>query len=516
MTDPAAHTLSQPGHRPLSRLRWLWYGVLLALILAVLAAVGLGLWLAQRFLRDEPVVHADPVAHFLYGSTGGERTLGFPYWIWQVLPQVCASHLPDASVQGAAPHGWERFGLLYAKGQDLPMGMSKRRQLGIDRVFLNCAVCHVSTVRTAADAEPRAIPGMPANTLDLMAFQRFFLDCVTDARFTPNRVMAEIDARGADLDLLDRHLVYPLAVHLMRDQVIALLHRLRFFQQNAWGPGRVDTFNSAKAIFSFPMEDLAAEELVGVADFPSIWNQGRKQGLQLHWDGNNDKVEERNLSAAFGTGATPTTVDHGSLGRVESWLAVAEPPPFSASFPVDVTLAARGEPIYREYCARCHGQSGKDFSGERVGRVTPIAEIGTDPYRLQSYTHDLAVNQGTLYAGDPPYRFTRFRKTFGYANMPLDGLWLRAPYLHNGSVPTLWDLLQTSETRPKRFYRGNDLYDPKRLGFVSDQPAEGSRRYFQVDTGLPGNGNAGHSGRAYGTDLPESDKWALVEYLKTF
>jgi mono/diheme cytochrome c family protein len=264
------------------------------------------------------------------------------------------------------------------------------------------------------------------------------------------------------------------------------------------------------------MENLPAQELTGVADFPSIWNQARKRGLQLHWDGNNDKVEERNLSAAFGTGATPTTIDHAAVGRVEAWAATAEPPPFAASFPVDAALAARGEPIYARRCAGCHGKNGQDFSGDWVGKVTPIAEIGTDPFRLQSYTQDLAVNQGSLYAGDPPYRFTHFRKTFGYANMPLDGLWLRAPYLHNGSVPTLWDLLQPVADRPKVFYRGNDVYDPKRLGFVADLATQGERRFFKFDTGRTGNANTGHAGPAYGTDLPADDKWALVEYLKTF
>jgi hypothetical protein len=83
-------------------------------------------------------------------------------------------------------------------------------------------------------------------------------------------------------------------------------------------------------------------------------------------------------------------------------------------------------------------------------------------------------------------------------------------------VPTLWDLLQPADLRPKAFYRGNDLYDPKHLGFVADQPVSQGRRLFAYDTGIPGNHNAGHEGAAYGTALPDSDKWALLEYLKTF
>ena len=199
---------------------------------------------AHRFLRDEPVVYDDPVEHFKYGSTGGERNLGFPYWIWRILPELCADYLPG--------EGFESIGMLYEDGNDLPVGMSKRRHLGMDRVFLNCASCHTSTVRTTVDSAPQLVVGMGANTLDLMAFQKFMHACTTDRRFTPSQVVPRIEAAGADLDPIDRYIVYPLAVHIMRDGVSGLLGRLRFIHfQPEWGPGRVDTFNSAKALFNF-------------------------------------------------------------------------------------------------------------------------------------------------------------------------------------------------------------------------------------------------------------------------
>ena len=121
---------------------------------------------------------------------------------------------------------------------------------------------------------------------------------------------------------------------------------------------------------------------------------------------------------------------------------------------------------------------------------------------------------------DGSYRYKHYRKTYGYANMPLDGVWLRAPYLHNGSVPTLRDLLESSGPsgkRPPTFYRGNDLYDPKNVGFVSTEPKDANgRTYFLYDTTIPGNGNKGHEGLRYGTELPPEQKEALIEYLKTF
>ena len=142
--------------------------------------------------------------------------------------------------------------------------------------------------------------------------------------------------------------------------------------------------------------------------------------MQLHWDGNNTKVSERNRSAAFGTGATPPILDRASLKRMEDWLATAEPPRFTDVFPgqFDAALAAEGAPVYARECAACHGASGRDFSGEYVGKVTPIAEIGTDRGRLDNYTHDLAVNQNVLYADFGAERFQTFRKTDGYANAP--------------------------------------------------------------------------------------------------
>ena len=345
-------------------------------------------------------------------------------------------------------------------------------------------------------------------------------NCAAGSKFAAEYIVPEIDRLTGGLSPVDRYLVYPVAISLMRERLLMLRSRFSFaFSQPEWGPGRVDTFNSAKVLFNFPMHQLPEKELRGASDFPSIWNQGRRMQrddgsrMELHWDGNNTHTEERNKSAAFGTGTTPPTIDLKAIGRVETWLLDLVPPDYP--YPVDRALAARGQALYGEYCAACHGAGGQDFSGPKVGHVTPIAEIGTDRARLDSYTYDLAVNQATLYAGYP-HRFRHFRKTFGYANMPLDGIWLRSPYLHNGSVPTLRDLLEPAVARPARFYRGNDLYDQQRVGFVSSQAEEGGRRYFLYDTQQPGNGNLGHEGQAYGTALPPADKDAIVEYLKTF
>jgi len=484
-----------------------WKGLLIAV--ALLPAVGLvvaAAYLASRFLPDRPVTYEDIVEHFKYGSTGGERESGFPYWIWRALPQICAEHLPG--------EGYASLGMIYEKGKDLPIGVSKRRNLGMDRVFLNCAACHVSTVRDAPGGEPRIYAAMPAHRFDIRAFEEFFFRCAANPKFRADYIVPEIERLGGEPGLLDRYVVYPVAIALMRERLLAIAGRFDFVSREPpWGPGRVDTFNAAKVLFNFPMDRLDPRELGGAADFPSIWNQRLKKGMQLHWDGNNTLVEERNKSAAFGTGTTPPTIDLAAIGRVEEWLLDLKPPRYP--YPIDAALAARGAPLYQQHCARCHGASGQDFAGEQVGKVTPIADIGTDRHRLDSYSYELAVNQSTLYAGYP-WRFRNFRKTFGYANMPLDGLWLRAPYLHNGSVPTLRHLLEPASRRPHEFYRGNDVYDAANVGFAWDVPRAAGRTLFRYDTSVDGNSNRGHEGEAYGTHLPAADKAALLEHLKTF
>jgi len=479
-------------------------------------ALLVGAVLLGRFGADRPVVYQDDLDHFKYGSLGSEHEFGIPYWIWRALPELFSDKLPGNK------NGWQSVGFVFEKGKQLPVGMSQRRYLGFDVVWLNCAFCHAGTVREAPQSEPKVYAAMPANTFDFRAFMRFLFATGEDRRFTPQDILLQIDIiRKREglrkLPLIDRLVLRFYGIYFMRERILTLRDRLSFIkEQPEWGPGRVDTFNPLKAYFNFPADSLAENERIGTTDFPSIWNQGQRETLKmnLHWDGNNVSLEERNRSAAMGTGITPPTGDRKSLKRVADWLRNLAAPPYP--FKIDKDLAARGAPVYKKYCAECHGADGKDFRGEYAGKVVPIADIATDRRRLDSYTYDVAVNQNLIFAGYDDERFSHFRKTFGYANSPLDGVWLRAPYLHNGSVPTLRDLLEPSPQRPKTFYRGYDVYDQKKVGFISEVGEEKDRKYFQYKTEEPGNSNKGHEGKRFGTELSASEKDALVEYLKTF
>jgi hypothetical protein len=511
-----------------------WVRITGFVVLAVVVVCGV--YLVERFTRSRPVDYADDAMHFMRGSTGGEAMNGIPYWIWITLPELFPEYLPDKT----PGRGYSSFGMIYEPGADpryaLPLGMSMRNYRGIDVVYLNCGSCHIGTVRDKPGATPRIVPGMPAHQFDLGAWGTFLTTIPKDQKFTPQRILDQIAAmqdspnRLIDKpDLINQLIFKYAAIYLMRDRLLVLGQRLAFVNTATWGPGRVDTFNAPKALLNFPIQYADPNELMGNVDFPSIWNQEPRKGMQLHWDGNNTSVDERNLSAAFGTGAFPPNLDVDRVLRMAKYLETAQPPPYP--YPVDSALAAQGAPIYKEHCASCHGtreapyRSNPPQANERVGTVVPIAFIGTDRSRLDSYTWELAVNQSTLYAGyekdwgfDKPYpqRFTHFRKTFGYANMPLDGIWLRAPYLHNGSVPNLREMLEPAAARTKLFYRGNDVFDPQNVGFVSNVAEQDGQRFFAFDTTQLGNGNGGHESHAYGTDLPPEEKRALLEYLKTF
>jgi RoxA-like, cytochrome c-like len=266
---------------------------------------------------------------------------------------------------------------------------------------------------------------------------------------------------------------------------------------------------------------ISESELNGSADFPAIWQQRPRDGMHLHWDGNNTSVDERNLSAALGAGVTPVTVEIAAIKRIRNWIWDLPAPAFPSPSAIDHSKVEHGRQLFAGYCAGCHGM--KNASGDydyntnrfpRLGQVVDLDQIGTDRDRWASYTQNFSAAQNTLYAGYP-WRFTHFRKTAGYANQPLDGIWARSPYLHNGSVPTLRDLLEPAANRPKKWYRGSDILDTAKVGCRTDSYGSAPENLFLYDTSALGNSNSGHEGRVYGTELPPADKDAIVEYMKT-
>jgi mono/diheme cytochrome c family protein len=99
-----------------------------------------------------------------------------------------------------------------------------------------------------------------------------------------------------------------------------------------------------------------------------------------------------------------------------------------------------------------------------------------------------------------------------YESRVLNGIWATAPYLHNGSVPNLWELLKPAKDRRTSFMVGSRVFDPKNVGYDADQSPFKSGRFVADPANANGNGNGGHE---YGTTLTDEQRWAIIEYLKT-
>ena len=500
------------------------YIVLAAIGLIGIAGAVLGVILLWQIAQNRTPHYADIVEAFKYGSIGAEPHSGIPYRIWRVLPTL----FPEAFEQRK---DYAAFGFLYendADGQplDLPIGVARRTYRNVDIVWFNCATCHTGTVTgTLTDPDGRqptgrhVIAGMPSNNFDLYRFISFLLDAGADERLSPDSLIAAINADGPKLGAIEETLYRWYVIPTLREGLLQRRTRLMplLVHQPPWGPGRVDTFNPYKLIqANFPLNSLQPDETIGTADFPAIFDQGPREGMHLHWDGDNTSLAERNLSAALGAGVTADSADFDAINRVAQWLLTLRPPP--SPYQPDAATIARGRAIFMSQCRSCHGfQDAHDYSftGESIGEVEPNSKLGDDPHRLDSYTERLRDYQLANFFKGTPYQFKSFVKTDGYADLPLDGLWLRAPYLHNGSVPTLADLLKAPDQRPVAFTRGGDNLDSTNGGFQAPpcDPPSPPGKAFCFDTRLPGNGNSGH---LYGTDLAAADKADLLAYLLTF
>jgi hypothetical protein len=209
--------------------------------------------------------------------------------------------------------------------------------------------------------------------------------------------------------------------------------------------------------------------------------------------------------------------EEATFKDIQAYLFSLEPPKYP--FPIDAKLAETGRKLFIKTCAKCHGTYGEDAT--YPNKVIPLKEIGTDPKRFHGLPPALGEFYNTSwFAKEKPTGYKAI-VTDGYQAPPLDGIWATAPYLHNGSVPTLYDVLN-SKTRPNiytRSYRTDEAdYDKTKVGWkvqvLEQAPATGSafERRKIYDTTQPGRGNMGHT---FGDDFTEEQRRAVVEYLKT-
>lgn len=468
----------------------------LLLVLFLLAAAVLGFTAWYKFFREVPQPDfATPEERFMYGSIGGEYEAGLPYWIFVVMPRMFPEYLPG-------PGGLASLGVAWEEGKEMPIGFPKRT-IGFPRVGTNCAVCHTASYRKSEDSPPVFITAAPGHTIDIQGYFSFITKVAQDPRFNPENVMEQINM-VTNLSWLDKIIYRFLLIPIVKKRLAEQAGNFDWMNRPnmpPWSRGRDDPMNLTK-YFMLEMEE---DGTYGPADMPSIWNLNKykpEQGMTMNWDGATHNARSVIMDSALGIVVKPHSDFIGHIDWLEEYLGSVPAPKYP--FDIHPQKATAGKIIFQQNCAACH-------ASERTGTSVPITEVGTDDERLKSWNKEAAAMANEVATGLGVTRKGMVEETMtGYIAQFLDGIWLRAPYLHNGSVPTIRDLLEPVANRPGVFNRGYDVYDSVNVGFVTQgEKAEIEGVKFSVAD--RGNSNRGHE---YGTQLSPDQKDALVEYMK--
>ena len=377
----------------------------------------------------------------------------------------------------------DRYGLHDAPypNDGLPMGLRPTlNRNGGAAVGVDCMLCHGGSIFG------RSVVGLPNTSIDLLALFR-------------------------DMDRADGgYALFPYRLSNVRGTTEATASGIFLL-----------SLRDADLNLSFPPANLGRIPDQLCEDAPAWWLLKRKK--TMYYNGQIDAHAIRPLMTFMLTpSARRSTFDReeSTFADIREFLATIEPPKYP--LPIDARLADRGRAVFEENCSKCHGSYGPE--GSYPNKVIPIEKIGTDASLVQGLTPKIEEHfrrswftQEKSREGKPiPLRYNS-----GYQAPPLDGVWATAPYLHNGSVPTLYHLLK-SDTRPKAFTRsyrtGEEDYDAKYVGWKTTLPGDANwdlmtkQPRHVYETTAPGRGNSGHT---FGDALDETERWAVIEYLKT-
>jgi len=475
--------------------------------------------------------------HFLYGSTGTEL---MPLPVFQVLPDIFPDQFQPAGKQAG---DWvDQFGFVRGKegvNEGLPLGMNVsyyRPKSGAPSPVLfvgfNCAACHTAKIRRFPGDEGMTVYGMGNPAIDLVAFGEAVKSSLLDEqRLTPEIIASTYEAKyHKSIGPLDKLLI-TVWLSGARKQIRAELPlrdwprggpELRDSSVLPSGPGRNEPMKETMRflIDRTPFPDGGSSEI------PSLYHQERRDWEQ--YDGSVRDPLTRNSLAALGVGASVYNLRMPgilhTLQQSYEYFKKLDGPKYSEIFPnqkIDATRAQRGRDVYLRHCGDCHGWPGAPgewVKGKRQGEVVPPEEIGTDNARVTfRYYNESAQLIYDFFPDGHPLKPKRedVRAGHGFINSPIESLFTRAPYMHNGSIATLAELINL---KPRRtvLYRGANLYDPADVGLlIPDKPDV--KNYFRYDTQVYGNGNRGHDypWPYKGKGWNENELKDLLEYLKT-
>lgn len=451
-------------------------------------------------IQGEPVSPESGYEYFHRRAIGSPYTTGVPYALWLAVMERYPEELGRTWTEFS-----EKFGLIANQNEPngLPIGFVLEHDWlsGTQFVMTNCALCHTAMIGN------RRIDGLGARNLRLNALNNTFMHLAARQDFNSETVIPAAEAIAQSYQI-----PWDWRSRLAANKAVEKLKELsaRHVEMDA-GPGR-----SAAVEFTKAATEVRIEPPFGFVRFHPVWTYRKRQSFGV------DGIMTGDLALAaalveFNKGMPPEYIvrHEERFYSIYEYIKTLRPPSYPGV--VDTALADRGHRLFLVHCASCHGTYGPDEAENYEERIIPLSEIGTDPDRLHTVTRELvdAFNRNELGRRAP------MKLPGGYIGRPLDGIWSRAPYLHNGSVPTLADLLRPAGERPVNFYLGGDTdYDLNRLGVVYEEEIspDGARRgrrasfrQSEFDTRAPGDRNGGHE---YGTALSEEDRRALLEYLK--
>jgi hypothetical protein len=548
--------LSAAPPRPGFWQRWQHRGQVAAVCLTLLLLAGTA-WLLWAEAGWVPPRSNDQRTAFIDGTPGTEL---IPLAVLKVLPDM----FPDQFQPGGKDAGdWiEQFGFTRRPAgdggdPDLPVGFTVsnyRPKSGspspVVFVGVGCAACHSTAIRTS-DTAAVVVYGAGNNSINFLAWVDGLRTVLLDEeRMTPAKIFQAYAAKFKTRLPLAEQLMARAWLQQSRAQFAGNLPKydspysgaeLRDPDSMPLGPSRTQPFrNLVRLILDRP----AAADW-GYSKIPCVYWESRREWGQF--DGGIHDFHARSAMAAMSSGAT---VDNMALPeirdniiRATDYTMTLAGPSFEKTFGIkpDPARVARGREVYNAYCAGCHGAPGATSEewkrGKDLGVVFKPEAIGTDPERVR-YRHadELADKVYAHFPEGNPFHFDRndlrplppgapgYPSVAGYISHPLEGLFSRAPYLHNASVPTLAELINL-ERRRDVFYRGNNVYDVERVGLVVPDKPDG-RRYFRYDATVRGNSNRGHDypwpypDGGWNRSNPEHAKKMgaltdLLEYLKT-
>jgi mono/diheme cytochrome c family protein len=260
---------------------------------------------------------------------------------------------------------------------------------------------------------------------------------------------------------------------------------------------------NGKALMEIP-------DVIVPTDTPPWWLLKKKNAMFYNGFGRGDFgrfLMASNLLTVADTSEASEVDSH--MPDMLAYIYSIKPPKYPGT--INQNLAKQGERIFEARCAKCHGSYGAKESYPNL--LIPESIIGTDSLLYKSnYSHPQFVNwfnNSWFTTGNHPARLEPFN---GYIAPPLDGIWATAPYLHNGSVPSL-EMVLNSKLRPRYWSRNfdNPEYDAANMSWkfvVEAKPGNAS----VYNTDVPGYGAYGHY---FGDRMSDAERKAVLEYLKT-